>query len=288
MSCALTLVVPTTSPPPRAYRVAEAVCDQARTHDAEILVEVGNAIASPTPGDPCRVRHHPGADVFDLRAHALADATGEIIAFLEDHTFPSDDFCAAVLRAFAEHPEADGIVGTVRNGAPGVLDRASFYLTWGPFLAPLSEVSLHRCPPPGAIAFRRSVLPSEVPSPGWLEYELPVDLRDRGRLAADDRVRVDHFQHLGLRSFPIHFHSGRGYGGLEHEPRASMTRRARLREAARLPALLVRQTREGLARSGTNESVPCMVAVGAFATCNALGQMVGVLRGPGSSPSHLE
>jgi hypothetical protein len=101
-------------------------------------------------------------------------------------------------------------------------------------------------------------------------------------------VQIEHVQHLGWRAFPIQYHAGRGYAGLEHEPRASIPRRQKLREAAALPSVLLRQTREGLARGGHHESVACMAAVGAYAVCNAVGQVVGVLRGPGKSASYLE
>jgi hypothetical protein len=285
---ALTLIVPTTKPPPRAWTAAEAVREQAAAHDAEVLIAVGAEAAFPEPSPPCRVIHCPGADVFELRARAVAEARGEIIAILEDHNFAADDFCARVMTAFREHPDADGVVGVATNGALGLLDRASFLLTWGPFLPPMPEVSLDRCPPPGVVAFRRSVLPRSTPHPGWVEYELTVELRARGRLVADDRVRINHVQHLGWRAFAIQYHAGRGYGGLEHEPRSSVPRRQRLRDALRLPALLLRQTSDGLHRGGHRESIACMTVVGAYAVCNALGQIVGVLRGPGDSVSYLE
>lgn len=288
MSPALTLMIPTTKGPPGAWATAEAVSAQALKNNAEVLVACGNAIAAPGATTPCRVLHLPGADVFALRAAALAQTRGEIIVLLEDHNFPADDFCERILTAFDEHPEADGIVGTATNGALSVLDRASFLLTWGPFLAPMPEVSPDRCPPPGIVAFRRSVVPQDVPPRGWLEYEMVIELRRKGRLAADDRVQIHHIQHLGIRAFPIQYHAGRGYGGLRHEPRSSLSRRQRLREAARVPLVLLRQTREGLSRGGTRESPACMAAVGAFATCNALGQMVGVLFGPGKSPTYME
>jgi len=288
MSCALTLLIPTTKAPPGAWSAADAVSAQAIETKAEVLVVSGHAIANPAPDAPCRVLHLPGADVFELRAAGLADARGEIIVVLEDHNSPSDDFCARILGAFEAHPGADGVVGSAANGAPGLLDRASFLITFGPFLAPMREVSLDRCPPPGIVAFRRSVVPNGVPQPGWLEFEMVVGLRDRGLLVADDRVQMSHIQHLGLRAFPIHFHSGRAYGGLEHEPRSSLSRSQRLRDAARVPIVLMRQTREGLRRGNTRESFACRVAVGALATANAIGQTVGVLFGPGKSASHLE
>lgn len=284
----LTLIIPTGKAPPGAWAAAEAVVGQAFEHNAEILVACGNEIATPPPPDPCRLLHLPGSDVFELRAAALAEVHGDIVVILEDHNFPSDDFLARIIAAFDEHPEADGVVGTATNGAPALLDRASFLLTWAPFLAPMPAVPTDRCAPPGVVSFRRSVLPSTVPAPGWLEYEMVVELLGKQRLIADDRIQINHVQHLGWRAFGIQYHAGRGYGGLDHNPRSSLSRARRLRDAAKIPFLLMRQTRAALRRGNQRESFACMAAVGAFATCNAIGQMVGVLFGPGNSPSYLE
>lgn len=288
MAPALTLIIPTGKPPPGAWWTAEGVREQAIAHNAEVLVACGNAIATPEPSAPCRVLHIPGADVFELRAAALVETRGEIIVVLEDHNLPAPDFCERILAAFKAHPEAAGVVGTASNGAPKLLDRASFLLTWAPFLSPMPELSLHRSPPPGVVAFRRSVVPMGFPPPGWLEYQMGPELLRTGRLVADDRIRIEHIQHVGLGAFAIQFHAGRGYGGMDHRPRATLSKSRRLRDAAKIPALLVRQTRDGLRRGNNRESFACMAAVGAVATCNALGQMVGVLFGPGNSPSHLE
>lgn len=226
--------------------------------------------------------------MFQLRAAAIAAACGEVVAILEDHNELAADFCTRLLAAFDAHPEADGVVGTATNGSPGHLNQASFLLTFAPFLAPLEEVPRDRCPPPGIVAFRRAAIPAGVPAPGWLEYQMVDELRSTGRLVADDRVHISHVQPVGWQAFWLQFHSGRSYGGIRHEPRASLSKRHRLREAVTLPVALMRQTRVGLRRAGRRESWACMIALAAMTTCNALGQIVGVLLGPGKSPARLE
>jgi len=284
----ITVIVPTVYAPPRAWAAAEVLREQVSAIGGEIIVATGHEIATPAPRPPCRVLHAPGTDIFGLRAAAVPEARGDLVAVLEDHIAVPDDYCIRVVEAFAGDKDVLAVVGTVTNGAPRVLDRASFLLTWAPFLAPLDEVPQDRCPAPGAIAFRRSALPVTAPPDGWLEYELPVELRDQGRMKVANRVSVVHDQKVGLRGFSLQYHAGRGYSGLEHEPRSSVGRRERLRQAAAIPKTLVDQTRTGLRRSGQRESFACMSAVTAFAVCNALGQMAGVLRGAGSSPKHLE
>lgn len=289
MSPTLTLLIPTTKSPPGAWWAAEAVLEQAIAANAEVLVAVGHAVAEPGPPAPCRVLHMPGADVFDLRAAALADARGDIVVLLEDHNYPAPDFCARILEAFAEHPQADGVVGSATNGALGLVDRASFLLTWAPFIPPVTEIDFDRCPPPGIVAFRRSVVPDGVPKSGWLEYEMVVGLRDKGLLVADERVQMNHIQNLRrMDALTIHFHSGRAYGGLDTDSRAKFSRLRRFGRTFTIPFVLFRQTRAGLRRGKNYESFACMTIVGALAVSNAIGQMVGVLFGAGNSASHLE
>lgn len=285
----ISIVVASTKPWPRLATLVEELGGQARDAGAEVIIVDGSGNGTPQDlGVPFVVVHRPGMDVFQLRAEALPFARGELVALLEDHTYPDPDYCARLVQAFAENPSAIGVVGTARNGAPRLLDDASFLLTWGPFLAPLDVVPQDRCAPPGVVAFRRSALPTTVPEPGWLEYELSVHLRDQGKVIIDDHIRVEHIQHVGWGAFEIQYHAGRVYGGLNHEPRASLPRRQRIREAVSLPATLVRQTAAGTLRSGWAHRRRSLALVGILATCNAAGQVVGVLHGPGESPSHLE
>jgi hypothetical protein len=185
--------------------------------------------------------------------------------------------------------EAAGVVGSVDNGASRLLDRASFLLTFAPFLAPLDDAPTDRCPPPGVIAYRRVEIGAGPYQPGWLEYALPVRLRDRGLLVADDRVRVTHTQYVGARAFSLQYHAGRAFGGGAHGPPASQSRRARLAQAFRIPPVLVRQTLRAMRRRGFSESRWCVAGTVALAVCNGVGQVFGVLRGTvGDSPAHLE
>jgi hypothetical protein len=285
----ISVIVATTKPWPRLAPLVDALRTQAQRAGAEVIVVDGDGDGTPDDlGEPFVVVRRPGLDVFQLRAEAMPLVQGDIVALLEDHSYPDPDFCARLVQAFDAHPEAVGVVGTARNGAPEMLDDASFLLTWGPFLAPLDTVPPDRCAPPGVVSYRRSALPTTVPSPGWLEYELSVHLRDRGQVVADDRIRVEHVQHVGWGAFAIQFHAGRGYGGLDHEPRASVPRRQRLREALMIPSTLVRQTADGTRRSDWPHRRSSLGLVAMMASCNAAGQVVGLLRGPGNSPSHLE
>jgi hypothetical protein len=266
-----------------------ALDEQARDCGAEIVLATGCAVDPGDLGPSVRLVDVPGANVFELRARALEAAHGDVVAVLEDHIVVGDDWCTNLIAGFERHPEADAVIGGITNGAPGCLDRAGFLITWGPFLAPLDHVPLHRCPPPGIIAFRAAVLPDRAPAPGFLEFELPARLREAGRMVAAPEIRVEHVQYVGLRSFALQFHSGVSFGGLEHLSVAARPRRTRLRELRRLPRLLLDQTHAGLERVGTKETVACRAAITVMVAANALGQLVGTVRGSvGQSPAHLE
>jgi hypothetical protein len=289
----LSVIVPTVKPWPRTRGALRALEAQARATHSEIIVADGHGAGIPSdleaPFVPLRI---PGADVFELRAAGCAAARGDVVALLEDHLTVAPDWCLRVIKAFDEHPHAGGIVGVADNGAPKLLDRASFLLTWAPFLAPLGTVPLDRCPPPGVVAYRRRDLaPTAAPPvPGWLEYQLPVALRNAGRLLADDRVRMTHTQYVGIRGFALQYHAGRGFAGLVSQGRDWQARRALLARAFRIPSVLVRQTRDALRQRPTILETPwCLAVVAIMAACNAAGQVVGALRGtPGNSPGHLE
>jgi len=284
----LSVIVPTVKGAQRWSSMIRALERQARHAGGEVVLATAHDVPA-DPGEALRVVHRPGADVFELRSLGLEAASGECIAIIEDHILVSDDWCTGVLEAFARHPEADGVVGGVTNGAMRCLDRASFLLTWAPFLAPIDSVSADRCPPPGVIAFRASVVPRGRTEPGYVEYELTASLREEGRLVAAPEVSVEHIQFVGWRAFALQFHAGVAYAGLTNLSVAERPRSRRFADAFALPRRLVRQTNRGLRRVGMVESIPCRAAVAVMALCNAVGQLVGIARhSVGHSPSHLE
>lgn len=285
----LSVIVPTVQPWPSVRAALDGLRDQVSDAGGEVVVCAGEATGVPdTLGGPFVTLNGP-ADVFALRALGAAHARGEFVSFLEDHVYPPPGWASAVIDAFARHAEAEGIVWGVTNGAPKLVDRASFLVTWGPLFAPLREVPTGRCPPPGAIAYRRRALPDAIPQPGWLEYEFVVALREAGRLAPAPEIAVAHVQHLGLRAFVLQYHAGRAFAGLDHEPRASLPRRKRLADSAKVAATIYRQTRDAIAAHPEwQETRGAMAVVAALAGMNALGQVVGVLAGPGKSTTQLE
>ena len=285
----LCVVVPTVKPWPQARRALDPLREQALATNSAIMIVDGYGGVPSRLGAPFETLSLVGADVFRLRAAAVEHAQGDLIALLEDHVTVPHDWCANLIRAFGERPDAAGVVGSVTNGAPRLLDRANFLLNFAPFLAPLDDVPGDRCPPPGVVAYRRTSIQAGPYQPGWLEFGLPASLRDRGLLMADDRVKVTHIQHVGARAFRLQYHAGRVFGGCSPAPPAPQSRGAQLAQALRIPVVLSRQTLRSLRRRGYTESHWCLAGIGVLGLANGLGQVVGVLRGTvGESPRQLE
>ena len=183
------------------------------------------------------------------------------------------------------------MISRMANGAPSLLDRCSFLLTWAPFIGPLPTVPLDRLPAPGVVSYRGDVIrsaPVDDDGSGWMEYDLPSRLRDEGAMAVADDVTMLHTQHLGWRAFPLQYWAGRGFTGAGRD--APGTRRARIRRASSIPMVLVRQTRAAIRANEAWRAGPAVaVVIAVMALCNGVGQVVGVLTGsPGRALEMLE
>jgi hypothetical protein len=292
----LTVVVSTTEPWPKLRSFLERVAPELHALRGELVVCDGHGSGLPPDGWPYDVLHvavvRPGASVFDLRAHAAAIARGEIVAFSEDHCVPELGWCVAVIEAHRSSPDADFVGGAVRNGSTQTLvDWANFLSTFAEFLPPLPSEPGARVPPAANLSFKRLALPDREPKPGWIELQLVPRLHAEGRVVLSEKPRVVHVQsHGGLGTFSVHFHNGRATMGL---PGHRVTARLVLAEILRhlwLPWQLWWQTRLAVrARSWLPRrarlSLPLVLGL---AMCHSAGELVGLLAGPGRSPTRLE
>jgi glycosyltransferase involved in cell wall biosynthesis len=83
------------------------VIDNASTDDTG---SVSEQIIREKLGGRGRVVREPQPGLSHARARATREAKGGIVCFLDDDNLPAPDFIAAVIRAFADHPQA-GIIG---------------------------------------------------------------------------------------------------------------------------------------------------------------------------------
>ena len=231
----------------------------------------------------------PTTDLLALRRKGVIEARGEVVAIGEDHAVPKEDWCEAVIRAHAERPDAAAVVGCLVNATDstvaGRVNFLSFAASWQP---PMETLPPGRPPPSSAISFKRDALQGVEPNPpGWLEANLMAALFERGEMAADDRIVVDHYQDHGvLWSIVNAFHGPRASYGAERQNLSPADRRRVARWViVNIPSDRRREAREGMRGSRMTLLESTLVAVLGFAA--ALGGMVGTLFGPGRSPNRV-
>jgi hypothetical protein len=281
----LTVIIPAAHPWPAVAATLESLLPQIGRVCGEVIVVSGfpGAVPDPPPAD-VQALVLASNDAFIMRLEAMRRSRGEIVAIGEDHVLYCEDWVEQLLRAFAERPDTAGFMGSVSNGKTGTLDRASFWVTLAPWSAPMASLALDRTPVPGNLAVRRCVI-VDLSTPGQFEYDVVPRLLAAGELRGNDRQRVVHDQSLGqLGSWIVHFASGRAYGAAPG--RGSRWRR--LREAVRVPGVILEQTRAAWREPGrSDDTLACQVLIAALGVTNGLGQIAGIFFGPGDSGSRI-
>lgn len=283
----LTVLLATHHPWPAVQTCLEPLTEQAHRLGVQVVVADGDGRGLPADHPFAEHLVVPGADVFTLRATALAHARGDVIALTEDHCAPANDWCDRILAAHEEHPGADVIGGAVDNGTPrGIADRANFFFTFGEFVAPIRQDLVTRCPPPANVSIKRRVLDTATGEPGWLELVAVPHAFRAGRVALDDRIRVCHHQPVTTRkALAAHFHNGRSSSGLVVAARRGATVPAAVRRWGVLGTESLRVLwRKGHRRAVLRDGA----AVLAVSLAHCCGELVGLVRGPGNSAHRLD
>ena len=144
-------------------------------------------------------------DLPTMRTLATRQAAGDFVLVTEDHCVPPRDWLKQFARAFAEHPEASAIGGSVVNGVTDTaLDWATFLCEYAPMSPPIKSG-----PTPNLagmnVAYRRGIfeeVDEQILTSGFWETTLHPLLHKRGHiLVADGRVRIFHCKKFSLRLF---------------------------------------------------------------------------------------
>ena len=281
----LSVVLPTRGGLAEVTPVHDALIPSAEASGTEVLV-VGNVGSDESPpGTSVRLIDLPTDEILALHRRGIEEAAGEVIAIGEDHAVPRGDWCEAVVRAHAEHPEAAAVAGCLVNATDAtVVGRANFLSFAAAWQPPMPSLPGGRPPPSSALTFKRTVLEgagSQVP--GWLEGELIPSLFEDGLMVADDRIVVDHYQdHGGLWSLVNGFHSARCSYGVHRDGLTPAARRRLARWAVHaMPRRMFGEARR--ACEGRRVSTVEWALVALIAGCHGLGATAGTLFGPGRS-----
>ncbi len=278
----ITLAISSTDDWEHIQPCVAAVLAQSQSLGAEVIVaSAANEPDWPAGGRPqLRWLTCPGASAFDLRAAAMAAATGDVVAITEDHCEPRPDWASRILDEFRESPRCIVVGGAVVNGTVStVVDRASFEATFAPY-APDALTAPIPCI--ANLALRREWATLGGP-PGWLEFEfLPAMARLPGAVRLSAQILNVHSQPLRLwTALCLHYHNGRSATGLMRgaEPRS-------LSSAASEGWQMLRSRRRSM-RNGRRQSAGMIALVGAFEIAHAVGIAAGAYAGAGRSAHRL-
>lgn len=129
----LSLVVCTYRRPAAIGRLLAALARQERPPDEVLIVDASsdtstaNVVAEHVERGAAHVRHilvdEDERGLTRQRNRGIAEADGDIVAFLDDDTIPAADYFAEIERCFARHPDAAGVGGAIdgaswRRAAP--------------------------------------------------------------------------------------------------------------------------------------------------------------------------
>jgi hypothetical protein len=230
-----------------------------------------------------------------MRTLAFEASGAPIVAVTEDHCVPSPGWAKTITTAFEEGgPELVAVGGSVVNAVTDTgLDWATYICEYSFFSPPVAQGGSTILPGMN-VAYRRSVLeraPRKLLTSGFWETTLhPLLLKDGGRFLSLNELVMLHKKRFSWRLFASQrFIYSRYFGGLRFANSALPIRLAASLATLALPPLLfmraVAATRKkGLGREMLRAS-PYLVPLYLIW---AVGESVGVLRGPGKALAMIE
>jgi hypothetical protein len=167
----------------RAARCIELVLAQRTAEPMEVVV-VDLAPEHPSPpwakdGRVRLIERRDSPTYAEARAAATLASRGELIAFLEDHSYPEPGWAQAIVDAFADPRIAIVNYAFTLANEPTYIARAMLVAEYGRWMAPARPGAV-RIPACNNIAYRRAALePYRVELAEWLEAEFLLHRRIR-------------------------------------------------------------------------------------------------------------
>ena len=231
----------------------------------------------------------PESTVPQRRTRGITAARGETVALLEDDCVVSDGWCEAVLHAHDTPSPAIG--GAVEPGPyQTALDWAIYFCEYARFMRPFAGAV--DALPGNHVSYKRSALHLEAAGdapPGFYETAFHTRLRHSGTtLLADPALVVVNINSWRPRAaLRDPFHHGRTFAGMRVVGHSVIRRLAFAGLALVLPLIRVfRVVRDvsGRGRYGATlvRALPWILV---FSSAWSLGELVGYLFGPGTSPT---
>jgi len=222
-----------------------------------------------------------------LRAMAIAAATGDLVAVIEDHVIVPPGWGRRLAQAIAEG--ADVVGGSVENAArDALIDWAAFLCEYSAALPPLPEGPTESLVG-NNVVYRRALLERHRATleEGRWENHLHAALRRDGiQLVCRPEITVGHKMHYTFwLYFTQRYFYARSYAGMRVEGRPFTARLVYGCAAFLLPPLLLARTVSTILSKGGHTSLllRCLPLIAVFVLSWGAGEVVGYWFGAGDS-----
>ena len=285
----------------RIFETLESLSSKQSFYACEVIVadrrndRISAAIADRFP-NAYLVQCAPYTTLPELRTIALERSTGDIVAVMEDHCVPAEDWLKEIDIAFTEAPPGTVAVGgcvenAVRNSG---LDWATFICEYSFFSPPVEEGET-RVLPGMNVAYRRQALagvPRDAFTSGFWETTVhPLLLQHGGRFFSRNAIKMYHCKKFSLSLFASQrYVYSRYFGGIRFARNQWLRRWVAAAASLFLPAvLLFRMWVQATGAKRLNrEFTAAMPTLLLFIVIWSVGEMVGYLFGAGDALAKIE
>ena len=263
----ISIVVAARAPPDSTHKALASLAGQLRASEIELLVADGSddGCMKPLAARFAGTRYfaEPGGNLPALKALAIRQAHGEIIAVLDPSDEAEPNWVDEILDAFAD-PSVWAVGGAVLLSGPANAGNVAAYLfEYGAFNPPIATGETSGDLPGNNVAYRRGALvdicEDILSAEGFNKPFFHERIRARGgRLLIRPSMRVHHLTHHRFVAFGIRrFHYGRCFGAVRIR-RASLGMKALYRTFAPtiVPLLIVRHFRRAAGHPANRRLLP--------------------------------
>ena len=298
----ITVIIADVNGPPMIGACLEALSRQQGEVDTEVIVaestgeETVRFIQDRFP----KVKVLPFAKrltIPELRAAALKQSSGDIVAVIEDHCDADEYWCQGIVNAHQAHPECIAVGGAVENGScQRLIDWAVYFAEYSDYMQPLPRGVVDAIPG-NNVTYKRAAfqgikdLEKDL-SRGFWESTLHQKLLARGeRFLLEPSITVHHSKRFGFcYSLSQRFHYSRYYAGTFYAAASLPTRLLRAAITFALPPLLMARICRRVVHKKRHlkELTLATPYLAVLTLVWACGELVGSLFGPGRSLVKVE
>ncbi|HEY9677481.1 MAG TPA: glycosyltransferase [Drouetiella sp.] len=297
MTTQLSVIIASINGPEYLEPCLDALKKQQGNINTEVIVAdcVGDSVTSmmKTKHPDVKLISFPDKQsVPKLRATAIAQTSGNIIAVTEDHCIPPSGWYQSVLKAHSDHP-APAIGGSVDNGATKrLIDWAVFFCEYSNFISPVASGVVHDLPGPN-VSYKRSETQHIFDSNEEEFWETFVHgaIESEGKqLWSDPAVSMIHKKHFTFSDFlSERFHYSRSYAGTRNKSITLKQRLIYLFGSPLLPPILMLRIfkRVWAKKKHLPQFAMSLPYLLSFMVAWSVGEVIGYATGPGDSALYL-